>query len=245
MNWTAETHPASNYYRLILDSSNVSTGAILRFNISGCSQSQTIEYNITCSDIENGGLTSFNHTFPPHEMNISGYKINDTNGNGLWDSGEQGIHGWNITLKNATGAVMSTASTNPQGYYEFTNLLPGSYNVSEEDKVGWMHTNASFKLVTLADKDLTNLNFTNRPVTYAMPELDTPFLISGYIFNTTDSPCTGPDVRITNLNTSMNWTAKTHPTSNYYRLLLDSSSLSTGDILRFNISGCSQSKTIE
>jgi hypothetical protein len=178
-------------------------------------------------------------------MNLSGYKINDTNGNGLWDSGEQGIHGWNITLKNATGAVMSTASTSPQGYYEFTNLLPGSYNVSEEDKAGWMHTNASFKQVTLADKDLTNLNFTNRLVTITVPVLHHPFLISGYIFNPDGSPCNGPDVHITDLNTSVNWTAETHPTSNYYRLVFNSSSVSTGDILRFNISGSSQSQTDE
>ncbi|HIH86627.1 MAG TPA: hypothetical protein HA304_01835, partial [Methanosarcinales archaeon] len=73
----------------------------------------------------------------------------------------------------------------------------------------------------------------------------TPFVISGYIFNPDGSPCNGPDVRITDLNTSMNWTAETHPASNYYRLVLDSNNVSTGNILQFNISNSSQWKTIE
>jgi len=181
-NRTALVHPTSNYYRLVLDSSSISTGDILHFNISCSSQSQTSEHTITGSHIDNGGITNSNFTFTSNGINLPGYKIKDINGNGLWNPGEQGIQGWNITLKNATGAVVSTASTNPQGYYEFTNLLPGSHNVSEEDKAGWMHTNASFKQVSLADNDLASLNFTNRLVTYAVPELDTPFVISGWTY---------------------------------------------------------------
>jgi hypothetical protein len=73
----------------------------------------------------------------------------------------------------------------------------------------------------------------------------TPFVISGYIFNPDGSPCSGPDVCITDLNTSMNWNAETHPASNYYRLVLDSSNVSTGDILQFNISCSSQSQTVK
>ncbi|MCD4841227.1 MAG: hypothetical protein K8R08_04360, partial [Methanosarcinales archaeon] len=72
-----------------------------------------------------------------------------------------------------------------------------------------------------------------------------PFMISGYIFNSDGSPCNEPDVLITDLTTGANRTALVHPTSNYYRLLLDSSSISTGDILHFNISCSSQSQTAE
>jgi hypothetical protein len=72
-----------------------------------------------------------------------------------------------------------------------------------------------------------------------------PFMISGYIFNPDGSPCNEPDVRITDLTTGANRTALVHPTSNYYRLVLDSSSINTGDILHFNISCNSQSQTSE
>ncbi len=233
-NRTALVHPTSNYYRLVLDSSSISTGNILRFNISDNSQWKTAEHTITGSDIDNGGITSFNFTFAPNGINLSGYKIIDTNGNGLWNPGEQGIHGWNITLKNATGAVVSTASTSPQGYYEFTNLIPGSYNVSEEDKAGWIHTNASFRLVTLADKDLINLNFTNRPVTHTVTELDTPFVISGWTHYKDGTEYNNPVISITNLHTGDNWHPMTRSGNNYYRLILNTTDISSGDVLQFN-----------
>jgi outer membrane protein assembly factor BamB/subtilase family serine protease len=235
MNWTAKTHPTSNYYRLLLNSSSVSTGDILQFNISKSLQSKTVEYNIKGSDLDSGGITSFNVTFASNGINLSGYKINDANGNGLWNPGEQGIQGWNITLKNATGAVVSTASTNPQGYYEFTNLLPGSYNVSEEDKAGWMHTNASFKLVTLADKDLANLNFTNRPVTHTVPELDTMFVISGWTHYKDGIDYNNPVISITNLRTGDSWHPMTRSGYNYYRLILNATNISSGYVLQFNL----------
>ncbi|MBC2747878.1 MAG: PQQ-binding-like beta-propeller repeat protein [ANME-2 cluster archaeon] len=234
VNQTALVHSTSNYYRLVLDSSSISTGDILHFHISCSSQSQTIEHTITGSHIDNGGITNSNFTFTSNGINLSGYKINDTNGNGLWNPGEQGIQGWNITLKNATSVVVSTASTNQQGYYEFTNLLPGSYNVSEEDKAGWMHTNASFKQVTLADKYLTNLNFTNRPFTHAVPELDTLFVISGWTHYEDNTEYNNPVISITNLHTSDNWHPMTRSGNNYYRLILNTTDISSGDVLQFN-----------
>ena len=72
----------------------------------------------------------------------------------------------------------------------------------------------------------------------------TPFVISGYIFNPGDSPCNCPDVRITDLNTSMSWTAAVHPASNYYHLVLDNSSVNTDDILHFNVSNGQQSASV-
>ncbi len=95
-------------------------------------------------------------------LNISGYKINDTNGNGLWNSGEQGIQGWNITLRNVTtGEAIYNTSTNGAGFYQFSNLPAGRYNVTEETRSGWFSTNTTFKVVNLTSQDIINLNFTN------------------------------------------------------------------------------------
>ena len=73
----------------------------------------------------------------------------------------------------------------------------------------------------------------------------TPFMINGYIFNLDGSPCIEPEVRITKLDSSISWNATVDSASNYYSLMLDNSSVSTGDILQFNISNSSQSKTAE
>ncbi|MGP8323202.1 MAG: CARDB domain-containing protein [Methanosarcinaceae archaeon] len=90
---------------------------------------------------------------------------------------------------------------------------------------------------------IRNITFESNETTVPVPDFQ--FNISGYIFNPDDSPCNGPDVHITNLNTSVNRTALVQPTSNYYHLVLNNSSVSTGNILRFNISCGSQSQTTE
>ena len=72
-----------------------------------------------------------------------------------------------------------------------------------------------------------------------------PFVINGYVFDSNSSPCNGPWVWITNPNTSASWDAENDSTSNYYKLVLDSDDVSADNILRFDASGCSESKTVE
>ncbi|RZB29095.1 MAG: hypothetical protein AEth_01699 [Candidatus Argoarchaeum ethanivorans] len=68
-----------------------------------------------------------------------------------------------------------------------------------------------------------------------------PFVISGSTFYTNDTSCSNPDLNITNLNTNKNWT--TGVSENYYRLLLCSDNVSTGDLLRFDVSSDKVSET--
>ncbi len=84
---------------------------------------------------------------------ISGYKINSSSGAGL--------HGWNITLTNASGSVMK--QTGPDGRYEFCNLLPGGYSVCEELKDGWKNITPTCISVPLGCNDSNDNNFTNVP----------------------------------------------------------------------------------
>jgi hypothetical protein len=72
-----------------------------------------------------------------------------------------------------------------------------------------------------------------------------PFVINGYVSDSGGSPCNGPAVQVTNLNTGASWDAENDSTSNYYKLVLDSDDVSAGDILRFDASGSSESKTVE
>ncbi|VVB89443.1 SdrD B-like domain protein [uncultured archaeon] len=136
-------------------------------NVSPMSQQVTISgtdmMNVNFTNQPPSNVTPPNVTVPT--FNISGFKINDTNGNGVWDSGEMGIENWNINLLNATtGTQMANTSTDAQGFYQFMNLTPGSYNVTEEIKPGFTPTNATSRMITVENMDAMNVNFTNQPV---------------------------------------------------------------------------------
>lgn len=75
---------------------------------------------------------------------ISGFKFDDTNGNGTRDVGEPGLSGWTIYLdSNANGALDAgepNVVTGSDGSYTFSNLLPGKYLVGEVMQTGWEQT---------------------------------------------------------------------------------------------------------
>ncbi len=53
----------------------------------------------------------------------------DANKNGLQETGEAGVGGVTVQLKDANGAVISTQQTDANGDYLFTNLAAGTYSV--------------------------------------------------------------------------------------------------------------------
>lgn len=93
---------------------------------------------------------------------ISGLKFRDDNGNGKRDDGEPGIEGWTFNLSNGT-----QATTTQLGYYEFINLPPGTYTVSEEQRNNWMQTFPvnpnSYTVELTAGEIIDTLNFGNKP----------------------------------------------------------------------------------
>lgn len=52
----------------------------------------------------------------------------DSNGNGIQDTGEEGIDGLCVNLYDASGNLIQRTSTDTNGYYGF-NVLPGKYSV--------------------------------------------------------------------------------------------------------------------
>jgi hypothetical protein len=71
---------------------------------------------------------------------------------------------------------MANTSTNASGFYQFMNLTPGSYNVTEQMKAGFNSTNATSRMITVENMDVTNVNFTNQPVT--LPITVTSFVLT-------------------------------------------------------------------
>jgi hypothetical protein len=62
--WDAENNSSSNYYQLVLDSSNVSADDVLQIDASGCSQSNITEHTVTQVEIDGGGF-ELNITLEP------------------------------------------------------------------------------------------------------------------------------------------------------------------------------------
>ena len=79
-----------------------------------------------------------------HNCNISGYKFHDVNNNSVWDDDEGVLSGWEIYIdENENGQWDSgepKTTTNTSGYYSFTNLEPGYYNIMEVPQSGWFQT---------------------------------------------------------------------------------------------------------
>jgi hypothetical protein len=75
---------------------------------------------------------------------ISGIKYNDLDGDGQRDPGEPGLAGWTIFLdRDADGALdpdETSTTTDADGRYSFTGLLPGAYTVAEVQQAGWTQT---------------------------------------------------------------------------------------------------------
>lgn len=68
---------------------------------------------------------------PPPLGGISGYVYCDTNNDGVKDSGEGGLGNVVIKLLNSAGQEIGQAQTNGDGFYQFSNLIPGTYGVME------------------------------------------------------------------------------------------------------------------
>ncbi|MFO7890012.1 MAG: GEVED domain-containing protein [bacterium] len=77
----------------------------------------------------------------PEGGEVFGYKWNDMNGNGLWDSDESGLPNWTIWLDANQNGVEDAGDqytqTDAAGYFIFTGLPDGTYKVGEEQKPGW------------------------------------------------------------------------------------------------------------
>lgn len=96
---------------------------------------------------------------------IGGQKWEDVNRDGDRDSGERALNGWVIELVDAgSGDVIATTTTqsidldldgriDPEsevGVYRFEGIIPGTYDVREMQKPGWVASTPSTELLELA-----------------------------------------------------------------------------------------------
>jgi SdrD B-like domain len=122
-----------------IDSDGLADGGSAEFNIVDTyAQSLDIDFGFcdgTCggATLPGGGGTGGGGTPPPAgDIYAIGDKVFiDINGNGTFDTGEQGLANVGVTLlDNATGATVGTpVTTGTAGNYVFDNLATGTYRV--------------------------------------------------------------------------------------------------------------------
>lgn len=120
---------------------------------------------------------------------ISGFKLNDTNGNGLMEVSEEKLPGWTIQLwaecemeeeielsylsdlrsepdyEDCTPQLLDETVTDENGEYSFTNLPDGTYYVCEVMQAGWERTfpaDNDCHTVIVEDGEDCIANFANR-----------------------------------------------------------------------------------
>ena len=136
-----------------------------------------------------GGQAGQNYDFGELlPASVSGYVYVDANNNGVYDPGETPIAGVKIALLDASGNTTGkTATTDSNGYYEFDNLMPGKYGVSETQPAGYLDgLDAAGTVGGTAHNpgdliDGISLNAGQSGLNYDFGEL-LPATVSGYVY---------------------------------------------------------------
>jgi len=68
------------------------------------------------------------------------FKFNDVNGNGIQDGAEGPLAGWAFTVTGGPSPTPGPYVTDGSGLITITDLIPGSYTVTETLKAGWRNT---------------------------------------------------------------------------------------------------------
>ncbi len=142
----------------------------------GFTPTSAISRVITIENMDVTDVNFLNHVTvtPPTITNtISGFKINDLNGNGKQDPGENVLPGWNIRLIGivpGTAGINTETTTDDRGFYSFENLPAGMYLVVETLKGGYVPSGSPVLVVNLENgTNSMNNNFTNRPISSLIP----------------------------------------------------------------------------
>jgi len=96
----------------------------------------TLQFNVVNATASATTATGTVRDVPP--ASLSGYVYGDSNKDGTRQGGEPGLMGISIRLTGtdiANRVIDITVSTNEQGFYQFANLLPGTYVIEESQPI--------------------------------------------------------------------------------------------------------------
>ena len=94
---------------------------------------------------------------------ITGYKYKDVDQNGVVSGSDTPVPGWVIQLFDSGGNLISSQTTDFNGYYFFSGLAPGTYTVTEVPQAGWVMVNpaSGSQTVVVSNLGVTQADFLN------------------------------------------------------------------------------------
>ena len=96
---------------------------------------------------------------------ISGINFNDLDFDGVQDEGEVGLGNVEIQLFDPSGEIAATTTTDASGFYEFADLKPGPYVVSQVNPAGLSQTLPTFITETTEAGDFQSpVDLTAEPI---------------------------------------------------------------------------------
>ena len=97
----------------------------------------------------------------------------DVNGNGLQDTGDNGVDGVPVKLLNNANTVLGTTTTAGGGFYSSADLVPGTYKMQVVSPIGWAPTILNATAATdLTDSDINRSTGISDPVTLISNQTD-------------------------------------------------------------------------
>ena len=96
----------------------------------------------------------------------------DSNYNGIRDSGEAGIKGVTVRLLDSSGKVLETAITDTYGKYLFDNLNAGNYRIEVAKPDGWFVTKQNTGTNDAVDSDIDSVYGRSSLIDLSQGEID-------------------------------------------------------------------------
>ena len=96
----------------------------------------------------------------------------DADGDGIQDLGETGLGNVTVRLRDGTGTLVTSTTTDANGNYAFTGLRPGSYQVEFLTPAGWRPTLANQGANDAVDSDASQANGRTPVKTYVSGDVD-------------------------------------------------------------------------
>ena len=119
----------------------------------------TAENDVLRNIALNADILATGYNFGELLPTLSGTVFRDDNVNGTLTAGEPGIGGVTLTLRDNLNNVIATTTSNADGTYEFVNVLPGAYTITETQPAGYGNSSPNVLNVTATNADVSGINF--------------------------------------------------------------------------------------